>query len=189
MKEIHWFTKLDSSEVEKEDFRIGLIQELSDVIEDLLLFCISGWPLAELVLSSGWLPSEWQNSYCHWPKLCPHLLQQPGENDRAHLEKQRKRFPRSPSTSPLIPYQSEIDCAPILHSVNPLGQDKCGPDWFRSRWQVGWDYLDCVIRVHTGAGEGVNPLYSSQLLPSRGLAAGCWINNHSGAMAYSFLYL
>lgn len=149
MEGSHWFRKLDSSEVEKEDFRIGLIQELSNVIEDLVLFCISGWPLAELVLSSGWFLSEWRNSYCPWPRLCSHLLQQPGENSQAHLEKQRKWFPRSPSTSPLIPDQSEIDRAPILHSVNPLSQDKCGLDWFRSWWQVGWDYLDCLIGVHT----------------------------------------
>lgn len=52
MKGIHWFRKLDGSEVQKEDFRIGLIQELSDVIEDLVLFCISDWPLAELVFTS-----------------------------------------------------------------------------------------------------------------------------------------
>lgn len=64
MEGSHWFRKLDSSEVEKEDFRIGLIQELSNVIEELVLFCNSGWPLAELVLSSDWFPSEWQNSYC-----------------------------------------------------------------------------------------------------------------------------
>lgn len=150
----YWFRELDSSEIEKEDLRIDLIQELSDVLEDLVLFCISGWPLAELVLSSGQLPSEWQNSYCCWPRLCPHLLQQQGENDQAHLEKQRKLFPRSPSTSPLIPYQSEMDCAPILHSVNLLGLDKCGPDWFRSQWQVGWNYLDRLIGVHTWSWRG-----------------------------------